>query len=56
MKIGNFSGKGNILEISKRILKFFENRGEIWNREGKCIMVSGAMDAPGYFRLRYMYV
>jgi len=54
MKIGNFFGKrGKILEISKRILQFFENRGEIWNRGGKCIMVSEGMDAPAYLESRF---
>ena len=32
MKIENFWGKGNILEIFHRVWKFVENRGEIWNR------------------------
>src|SRR6218665_360249 len=48
MKIGNFSGKGKMLEIFQRILKLFENRGRNL-KQGECIMVSGGMDAPGYY-------
>src|SRR6218665_2528719 len=39
------SGKGKIQEIFHRVLKFFENRGKS-ETEGKCIIVSGGMDAP----------
>jgi len=39
-----FSGKGKIFEISKRILQFFENMGEIWNMGGMHHGVRG--DAP----------
>jgi len=41
-----FSGKGNILKIVHRVWKVFENRVEIWNGGGKCVMVSEGMDAP----------
>ena len=46
MKIEIFSGKGDILEIFHRVWKFVEDRGEIWNREGKCIVAWGGIDAP----------
>jgi len=49
MKIGNFFGKGTIFEISQRIVKFFENRGEILNRGENASWSQGGMDAPGYW-------
>jgi len=47
MKIQIFLGKGKILEIFHGAGKFFGNRREIWYR-GKCIIVSGGMDAAVY--------
>jgi len=44
-KSRNFSGKGKICKIFLRARKFFENRGEIWNR-GECIMVSEGDGRP----------
>ena len=45
-KSRNFSGKGKMLKIFYRVWTFFENRGKS-ETGGKCIMVSGGMDAPG---------
>ena len=46
MKIETFFGKGKMLAIFHRVIKFSENRGTS-ETGGKCIMVSGGMDAPG---------
>jgi len=32
MKIKKFFGKGKTVNIFLRVWKFFENRGEMWNR------------------------
>ena len=47
MKIGNFFGKGKILEIFLRILTFLENRGISETGEVHHGL-TGEMDAPGY--------
>jgi len=45
-KSRNFSGKGKIVKKFQKVRKFFWNRGEIWNRGGKCIMVSKGDGCP----------
>ena len=45
-KSRNFSWKGKIVKIFLKVRKFFENRGEIWNRGAKCIMVSEGDGRP----------
>jgi len=37
--------KGKIVEIFQKVRKFFRNRGKS-ETGGKCIMVSGGIDAP----------
>jgi len=46
MKIKKFFVKGKNFKFFLKVGKNFENRGGNLKQGGKCIMVSGGMDAP----------